>query len=226
MINIKFNTQQFVKTMTNSVEYSSGFMQGVESSRLRFNQELGLFIKDALNKYIDSRARANPDALHHIYEWGQAGSSSSRLFEFQVTPSQNIIRFTATFLPSSSVSPTSDTPFRDKAEVMETGMEITIEPKNSEVLVFEKDGETIFTRKEISISDPGGRAVVGSFANVVNDFFNNYLTVGLLRSSGIFAKLERLAEFKTNFSSGARGGRRVGVQAGKKYMNIGGFDIQ
>lgn len=196
MINVRFDTKQFTKTLMNSIKYSDGFMDGVNSARLRFNEELGLFIEQALNKYIDARARANPEALHHMYEWGQVGSANARLFEFKVTATQTLIKFSGKFLPSSSNPPNSNTPFREKASIMESGMDVTIEPKDSETLVFEADGETVFTRREVTVSNPGGEAVMGSFERIVNDFFSNYLTTGLLRSSGIFKKLERPVEYK------------------------------
>lgn len=210
----------------NAVAYSDGFMDGAQISRLKFNQQLGEFIKQGLNKYIDAKARANPDSLHHVYEWDQVGSSSARLFDINVVPMQTMIKFNIKFLPSSSISPTSDAPFKNKAKIMENGIDVTIEPKNSEMLVFEDGGETIFTRKEINISNPGGSQVEGSFEKVINDFFNNYLTVGLLKSSGILDGLERPVEYKRYFARGTKGGRSVGISAGKKYMNIGGAEIQ
>jgi hypothetical protein len=226
MIKTKFDTREFTKKLMNSVAYSNGFMDGAQLARLNFNQQLGQFIKEALNKYIDSKARMNPESLHHVYEWDQVGSPSSRLFEVNVVPMQTIIKFNIKFLPSSSISPTSDVPFKNKAKIMEGGVDITIEPKNSEMLVFEDGGETIFTKREITVSNPGGSEVVGGFEKVVNDFFTNYLTTGLLKSSGILDGLERPTEYKRDFAKGARGGRSVGVAAGKKYMNIGRAEIQ
>lgn len=218
---------EFMKTMMNSVEYSNGFIQGIELSRLTFNQELGLFIKEALGKYIDAKARSNPQNLHHVYEWNQTGSLNARLFKFEVEATPTIIKFLGSFLPSSSISSTSKTPFVDKAEIMENGIEITIAPKSSEVLVFESDGETIFTKKTINISNPGGIEVVGSFAETVNNFFNNYLTTGLLKSSGILQKLENPKEYYQYFSEGAKGGgASTGKKAGRKYLTIGGIEIQ
>lgn len=226
MIKTKFNTREFTKKLMNAVSYSDGFMDGAQISRLRFNQQLGEFIKQGLNKYIDSKARMNPESLHHVYEWDQVGSPSGRLFEINIVPMQTMVKFNIKFLPSSSVSPTSDIPFKNKAKIMESGIDVTIEPKNSEMLVFEDDGETIFTRREINISNPGGPEVAGSFENVVNDFFTNYLTVGLLKSSGILDGLERPVEYKRDFAKGTKSGRSVGISAGKKYMNIGGAEIQ
>lgn len=226
MIKTKFDTKDFTKKLSNAVSYSNGFMDGAQISRLKFNQQLGEFVKEALNKYIDAKARMSPESLHHVYEWDQIGFSNARLFEINVIPMQTIIKFNIKFLPSSSISPTSNIPFKNKAQVMENGLDITIEPKNSEMLVFEDGGETVFTKKEIMVSNPGGNQVEGSFEKVINDFFTNYLTVGLLKSSGVLDGLERPTEYKKDFARGTKGGRSIGMAAGKKYMNIGGAEIQ
>ena len=87
--------------------------------------------------------------------------------------------------------------------------------------------QTVFTKKQITISNPGVYLVAGSFAEVVNEFFNNYLTVGLLQSSGILNKLQVPKEYSQYFAQGANGGgRNVGKAAGKKYYSIGGAEIQ
>lgn len=227
MINVKFKTKEFTKVLDNSVKYSDGFIQGVKLAKIQFNTELGIFIQQALYKYIDAKARANPESLHHVYEWGRAGSSNARLFQINVIPTQTMIRFSGNFLPSSSTSPTSNTPFENKAEIMENGIEITIEPKNAEFLVFDVNNTTIFTKKQITVTNPGGPQVAGSFERAVNEFFNNYLTTGLLQASGIFKKLENPIEFLRFFSEGAKGGgTKSGIKAGKKYLTTGGVDIQ
>lgn len=226
MIKTKFDTREFTKKLSNSVAYSNGFIDGAQLSKPTFNRQLGEFIKEALNRYVDAKARMNPESLHHVYEWDQTGSPSARLFSISVIPMQTLIKFNIKFLPSSSVSPTSNTPFKNKAKIMENGIEITIQPKNSEVLVFEEAGETIFTKEEVTIKNPGGQEVEGSFERTVNDFFTNYLTVGLLKSSGILDGLEKPTEYKRDFAKGTRGGKPVGISAGRKYMNIGGAEIQ
>lgn len=226
MIETKFNTKELTKKLMNVVAYSEGFMDGAKTGQLKFNQELGAFIKEALYKYIDSKARINPDSLHHVYEWDQVGFPSARLFEINVTSMQTMIKFKTNFIASSSISSTSETPFKNKAKIMENGIEITIEPKNSEVLVFEDAGETIFTRKEVFIANPGGSEVEGSFEKVINDFFSNYLTNGLLRSSGILDGLENPIEYTKSFVKGSKSGKSAGLPAGAKYMSIGGAEIQ
>lgn len=220
MINVKMDTKQLNKILGNTVSYSFGFLEGTEIGQIQFNTELAEFIKEALYKYIDTHARMNPESLHHVYEWNCVGQSSDRLFEFKAQASKRVIKFTGKFLQSKSISEGSSEPFSDKANVMENKISITIEPKNSSVLVFEDDGETIFTSKTIEISNPGGDAVAGSFSSVVNSFFNNYLTAGILKGAGIFESLSYPKDYSTNFSGGTKNGKTVGIKAGKKYMSL------
>ncbi len=226
MIRTKFDTEDMTKTLKNIVSYSRGFTNGVKVAQPNFNRELSIFIKEALNKYIDAKARANPESLHHVYEWDMVGSSAGRLFEFTTTYTQNFITFTGRLLPSSRPSNNSTEPFRDKAEIMENQISITISPKNSDVLVFEDDGATIFTSESIVIENPGGDMVGGSFEKAVKDFFNNYLTVGILKNSGIFDKLKYAKEYSNRFAQGSRSGFSVGNTAGKEYLTLRGIRVE
>jgi hypothetical protein len=216
MISAKFDTREFDKKLKNTVAYSQGFFDGVEMEKSSFNRFLGGVIAEALVKYIDAKARMNPQALHHVYEPGAVGSESSRLFSFSVITSTNYIRFEGKFLPSKGVPLSGGDPFVDKANIMENSISIVIEPRNADVLAFEDDGETVFSVNSIVIDHPGGDAVAGSFGNVVGDFFDNYMRNGLLLP--IFNNLRSAKEFTESFSSGSLGGRMIGVRAGRKYL--------
>jgi hypothetical protein len=71
----KVDSKQINSILTNTVKYSYGFLDGVEMDQILFNQKLGEFTVDALNKFVDSQARANPDSLHHVYEMKVEGYS-------------------------------------------------------------------------------------------------------------------------------------------------------
>lgn len=226
MIKIKFDTKELTRTLNNVVSYSNGFTRGAKANQPNFNKELGLFIEEALKKYIDAKARGNPQALHHIYEWGMVGNPSGRLFEFTMAYSQKFITFTGRFLPSSSISDNSTEPFVNKAEIMEKAVTITIDPSDSGFLSFEDEGELVFTSSSVVIENPGGDAVEGSFEAVVKEFFNNYLTIGLLKSAGIFDKLKYAKEYSDRFVQGSKTGASAGISAGKEYLSLGGITIE
>jgi hypothetical protein len=221
MLTVKVNAMQLNRTLKNVVEYSDGFLKGIDMKKIEFNNEIADFTSIALNKYIDAQARMNPLKLHHVYEWGRAGNQASRLFEFNTKVSGRTISFTGKFLPSKSVSNTSNEPFIDKANIMENSIQVVIEPKNSDVLVFEDNGETVFTTSTIYIDHPGGDEVAGSFGETVNNFFENYFTNGLLRP--LIKKLSTASEFTESFSSGAKSGSNIGIRAGKEYLNVKGM---
>lgn len=226
MIKAKFDATEFTMTLNNIVSYSKGFTRGVKGAQVSFNKELSIFIEEALNKYIDAKARTNPNAFHHIYEWDMVGVPSGRLFEFATSYTQNFISFTARFLPSVTVSNTSNEPFTDKAKIMEKQITITISPSSENFLAFEDDGELVFTSEEVVIETPGGSAVEGSFERVIKEFFNNYLTVGLLKSSGLFDKLKYAKEYSKRFVQGSKSGSSAGITAGREYLSLGGIRIQ
>ena len=223
MIKAKIDTRELMKTLNNTVNYSEGFVSGAQMNKTEFNRILGGYTAEALGQYIDSKARMNPEALHHVYEWGSVGKASSRLFSFNVTSKANSIDFSGSFLPSNVPSPNSDDVFSNKAEIMENKIGITIEPKNSYVLVFEDGGETVFTTNSIYIANPGGDAVAGSFGRVVEEFFDKYFTVSIL--NGILKDLSTPQEFAQYFSQGAKSGRSVGVKAGRKYFTVKGVNL-
>lgn len=226
MISVRFDNQEFKRTMQNAMNYSHGFFRGVENSRLPFNIKLGQITVELLNKYVDTKARMSPESLHHVYEWGQVGIPSGRLFEIQSTASPTTITFSGGFLPSRSISENSDTPFVDKANVMENQITIVVEPRNSDVLSFEANGEQVFTANTIYVDNPGGDAVSGSFGRVIEEFFDTYLTVAVLGKEGVLDSLKRPREFAQGFAAGAKGGGTArGRSAGKQYMTITGVDI-
>jgi hypothetical protein len=81
------NTASFTKQMNNIVNYSFGFLEGVDRGKKIFFDKLGTGAIQALAQYIDVQAKANPRALHHVYEWNQVGSPSARLFNLSYTVS-------------------------------------------------------------------------------------------------------------------------------------------
>ena len=223
MISVKVDATEFVKKMNNAVQYSDGFLEGIQMSREQFNKFVAGYTVEALERYIDARARMNPEALHHVYEFNSVGQSNGRLFKFKTVARGNNINISGSFLPSSSVSNTSREPFINKAEIMENGISIVITPRGDNPLVFENNGELVFTRNSISIDHPGGDQVAGSFGRTIDDFFNNYFTNAILYP--LFKQLENPKEYDEYFAAGTKSGKSIGVRAGRKYFILtGGID--
>jgi hypothetical protein len=222
-MDIIFDYKNFFKDMENLVNYSTGFFEGAKAGKKNLVENFAYSAIDALKQYIDSNARVNPAMLSHMYEWYQTGSPEARLFTLRCETSNSGARIISGFRQSSSIKNGSNVPFYDKARIMEEGVPVTIYPTKSPVLEFEIDGQPIFTKGPITVTDPGGPDAQGGYEKIFNEFFNSYFTQAYIRSSGIFSHLEHPVEFKKNLASGIRGGTSVGFKTGYEWISKRGI---
>lgn len=215
---VSTNTKSFEKQMNNIVNYSFGFLDGVQKGKSLFLNNLGHGVLTALYNYIDASARSNPRAMHHIYEWMQTGSPDARLYDLNYTVSNLGLSFKSRFIQSQSSSRDSNTPFYDKARIMEQGIPVKIAPVKSDVLVFEANGETVFTKKEVTVENPGGTEVVGSFERAVDEFMLGYFKQSFIRASGLYDYISKPILYKANVAAGSRMGRSKGIDTGFKWI--------
>ncbi len=213
-----FNSNQFKKDMNNIVNYSVGFLDGVQRGKTVFLKTMGMQTVELMKEFIDSNARVNPDMLHHIYEWNQTGSPSARLYDISYTTSNLGLSFKSSFSQSTSIKNGSRTPFYDKARIMEQGIPVTIRPRTAQVLAFEENGETVFTQGPVEVLNPGGTEVQGGFEKVFDMFFNRYFSQAFLRVSGIAQYLENPQVYKKNLQAGKKMGKTKGVSTGYRWI--------
>lgn len=212
------NIKNFQKTMNNVVDYSLGFLDGVHSGKKTFLNNIGQGVIQVLSQYIDAEARANRDALHHVYEWHQTGSPSGRLFDLTYTVSNVGLSINSTFRQSRTLAENATVPFYNKARIMENGIPVIIKPKRVALRFNGGDGE-VFTRRPVNVRNPGGEEVQGSFERTFDEFMKFYFTQGFLRASGIFEYIKKPQVFKKNFAAGAKnGGKRLGKNTGFKWI--------
>jgi hypothetical protein len=219
VISVTIDSRQFEKDMKNVIQYSLGFFEGIKQGVPSFLKNFSEGILDEVKSYIDANARINPELLHHMYEWNETGSPNARLFDLNCVISGNGISIGSTFRQSTSVKSGSNVPFYDKARIMEYGIPVTIVPK-SRVLVFEDEGETVFTSAPVTVANPGGN-VAGEYERVFNSFFNNYFSQAFLQSSGILAYLKSPGDF--NIAASRRTGKSGGISAGRHWMSKAGI---
>jgi hypothetical protein len=223
-VRIKIDSKAFTKDMKNIIGYSLGFLEGAEQGKTAFLNSLGERTVELLNSYIDSSARVNPSALHHVYEWNQIGSPAARLYDLEYTVSNLGLSVKSTFRQSSSIKNGSSVPFYNKARIMENGIPVTIKPRMSNVLAFESDGEQVFTKKPVTVSNPGGDNVEGSFENIFDEFFSKYFTQAFLMSSGMIKYLNSPTLYKKNLSRAKSGGKALGVATGYRWIANAGVN--
>jgi hypothetical protein len=215
MLTMKVDLSKFNKDMRGIMGYSTGFLDGAEKAKPALLTLLGARISEMLSNFIDSNARVNPQALHHVYEWYRTGSPDARLFDIQYLVTGGGLSVSSSFSQSKSIKSGSKVPFYDKARIMEDGIPVAIVPKTR--LVFEEDGQTVFTPNPVRVDNPGG-ATEGEYERVFNLFFDVYLKQSFLNQTGIMAKLYQANDFDAKFPSAKRGGRSLGVATGYNWM--------
>jgi hypothetical protein len=203
--------------MDNIVKYSMGFLDGVQKGKTDFLKAVGQATITSMGQYVDAQARSNPAALHHIYEWNKTGSPSARLFDLDYTISNLGLSIRGTFTQSETLKKGSTVPFYDKAKIMENGVSVTIRPKKR-VLAFTIDNEEIFTPNDVTVADPGGAEVQGSFSKTIDEFMMFYFKQSFLRASGIYNYIENPTVFKKNIKQGSRLGKNKGIQTGFRWI--------
>lgn len=147
--------------------------------------------------YINSMAAGNSKSLHHLYEWGNVGSTSARLFDLVIPAgSRGRANFSmkVNFRPSKKMVPLTEaqaTPnkstgavvkkkhiFYNKALVMEYGMSVVVRPLGKSKLAFDKASydpglnmnPLSFTSKPINI-DYSERPTYKGLEMVLESFF-------------------------------------------------------
>lgn len=160
-----------------------------------FAKTIFVQIEKDFGDYVDAKARISPRSMHHIYEWGQTGSPSGRLFKLIELPTNGLgLKINYELLDSQSFVPSKNSNnrhvFIKKAEVMENGQTVVIRPRHSERLVFDINGYTVFMPKgdSVTVTKPGGVATKNSFITAYKYFFTGQLVNSSIKRSG-FQKL-------------------------------------
>lgn len=188
-------------------------------------------------KKINMMARSNKNAFHHIYEWDKTGVESGRLFRIV---KRNSFPGSATvyskFLSSKKNSPiakslkipgstgkivTKSGIFKNKASVMEEGKSVGF--ITSRTIAFSSDNKIVFIPpgKKITIKNPGGKNVVGSF----NKNFESWWKINfphILDDSGVFNKIEvNVAKALSKKNAGPMTARETILSTLSRYQTTG-----
>ena len=223
---VRTNTNNFSKTINNILNYSYGFLDGANKGKPIFLDKLGKGVILALGKYIDVNAKANPKALHHVYEWYRTGSPSARLFDIQYVVNRNGLSLFSNFRQSKTVSADATEPFYNKAQIMELGKTVVIRPKAGGALRFESGGETVYTKNPVVVRNPGGNEVRGSYEEIFDEFMLRYFKQSFIRSSGLYDYISKPTLYKKNISAGAKMGRSKGISTGFAWIANARIGVQ
>lgn len=188
-----FNTGKFSEKILALSTYDGTMLQSLYNNpvnKQKITRGAAFFIKNYFDQYLDSRARQNPAAYHHVYEFDQTGKASARLFKASVVNSGDgsaVISYS--FTPAKSPN-REGYPFPNKAEVMESGETIIITPKRSRYLRYElQDGRFVTSEKSV-VTNPGGREVKGSFESTFQSFMASQGST-ILDKFGFYKRIEQ-----------------------------------
>jgi hypothetical protein len=204
MISTKMNTKSLIQTLNNVLNYSEGFTTELKKNESKISKKIANASIDVFYEYLDGLARVHPGMLHHVYEWGQVGNPTARLFELQAKISGNDAIVTAEFLQSDTVPPSGNEEFYNKAIVMEEGIPVVINEVDAQALFFEVDGEEFFRTGPIVIANPGGSETRGSFVKAFNEFYGMYFKEIYLSSIGFYKHFSNPKEYSRKFRSAAK----------------------
>jgi hypothetical protein len=102
---------------------------------------------------------------------------------------------------------------------MEEGVPVTINPKSGGALRFEEGGQEIFTKKSVTVFNPGGTQVEGSYEKTFDDFMLRYFKQSFLKACGIYDYINKPILYKKNLAKGVKGGgKSTGYSTGYKWI--------
>ena len=222
---LEYNTKQFMKDMNNVIQYSLGFVDGVQTGKRVMLDNIGKLTIETMKDFIDAMARVDSTVLQHVYEWNQSGSPDARLYDLSYTVSNLGLSIKSSFKQSTSIQSGSNVPFYDKARIMENGIPVVIKPIRAKVLAFSDNGEQVFTKGPVAVNNPGGPAAKGGFEKAFDIFMNQYFSQAFLGSSGILDYLQNPIAYKKNLPSGKKFGKSSGYATGYRWIANAGVKI-
>lgn len=172
----------------------SGFLKRL-STDIKTTRHIGPVLKythaimtEEFNDFMSLVAASAPFRFHHVYEWGQAGDPSAKLWKDVLVGGGNDRIATFTWKASKQIVPVRED-FRAKgvkqihvfvwkAPIMEYGTDITIRPKRGPFLAYftgptTPDGkyQMKVTKNPITVKNPGGMTR-GAFTRAYIDWWS------------------------------------------------------
>jgi hypothetical protein len=185
------DTGKMAEKIVATAQYHTGTLSELHNTPTNKN----LIIRNALEMvgeyfgfYMDNIARRDSASFHHVYEKDKTGQRNARLFYYTISGSAGAPSIQYSFRDATAPE-NSGQVFRKKAFIMEEGNPVTIRPRSGKFLVFDVDGEKVFT-KQSYVPNPGGIQVSGSFQRAFEDYMNRQAS-RMLEDVGFYDKINR-----------------------------------
>lgn len=237
MISLKLNSgelDKFYHQINLKVEGLEAFMDPQVLTQL--NDAIFTISSRRFVRALNIAARVDPKSFHHIYEWNRTGDNKKRLYFIRKEYSMgSSLRIGAGFLQSKTPVPiptallepgttgksvVSRNVFRDKAEVMESGIGISYQA-NKTLAFLNRSGVIGFipAGKIINILNPGGVRVKGSFEK----FFHAWYAVNtavVIQSSGVMQSLQdAIVQALNEKNAGLQQSKEAAISTLKAYAS-------
>lgn len=242
MANLTFrvNSKDVEKVIRNTIEYTDGFLEEFKRQEPTILRDVMEASIDIFYEDLDQMATSSPNRFHHLYEWDQVGEPSARLVELDAQLKSKVGNIRAFFLESFSlptnrpdsfgIAPETYEPFSFKAEVMENGSGVIIQPKNFSKLKFAIGENMYYSENPIFVSNPGGNDVQGSFTAFFKMFFSKkYFVNKVLYSDLNFQKyFSKPVTYEKNYKRAAKGNnaRAQGRAAAQEWVLKAGYTMR
>jgi len=242
MANLTFrvNSKDVEKVIRNTIEYTDGFLDEFKRQEPTILRDVMEASIDIFYEDLDQMATSSPNRFHHLYEWDQVGQPSARLVELDAQLKSKVGNIRAFFLESFSlptnradsfgIAPETYEPFSFKAEVMENGSGVIVQPKNFSKVKFAIGQNMYYSERPIFISNPGGNDVQGSFTAFFKMFFSKkYFVDKVLYSDLNFQKyFSRPVPYEKNYRRAVKGNsaKAQGRAAAQEWVLKAGYTMR
>jgi len=187
-----FNTGKFAEKVLAITSYDGTLISDLylnPTNKQKINRGAAFIIKNYFNEYMDSNSRQNSKAYHHVYEFNKVGERNSRLFKATVTDTVDGAVLSFNFTQARNPNKQGYA-FPNKAEVMENGETLIINPKRGKYLKYRLEDGRFVTSTQSVVENPGGDYVQGSFEAAFKNFTQTQ-GVQVLQRFGFFKRIER-----------------------------------
>jgi len=167
-----FNTGAFPEKVMMLTKYDQKMLLDMHvdsTNKTLIERSAANLVARYFEQYIDSKAKSNPEKLHHVYEFHSSGEKNSRLFKREIASTKMGSKISYRFI-NAKIPNDFGYKFPKKATVMENGQPVVIAPKSGKYLQYKIGQRFVKTQKPSYIENPGG-----DVGNSFTEEFNTYM---------------------------------------------------
>lgn len=193
---MKMDTGKMPEKIIDFSRYQLSVLEGIHetpSNSNRISKAAAQIVISYFEQYYANLARRQKYLYQHVYEFGKAGDNDYKLFKPTIQTKSGMSKIQYSFT-DSKIPNKNGYIFKKKAEIMESGKTVKIEPKKSSVLMFEVDNKMIFTKSPVIVKNPGGE-VSENFQKSLEKYIKSQ-SKSVLLSSGFYKDIAKTMDIE------------------------------